>query len=278
VKAARADAQGSAADLANVRLSLQAQLASAYFQLRGLDAQRQLLDRTVAAYKRAEDLTVTRHQGGVANGLDVSRAQNILSDAKAQISDVANQRAATEHQIAALVGENASLFALAVSPVLAAPPQVPTTVPSELLQRRPDIAEAERAMYSANARIGVARAAFYPSLTLGASGGFDATYGALLSNPATFWAPPPPPPPTRLLAQQSIDQRDAATAAQRTEDLAMVRYRDGASDYLDVVTAQTAALAAERNSLIVETQRLQAAVTLIRALGGGFQRTDVVKS
>jgi len=316
VKATRADAQASEADLANVRLSLQAQLADAYFRLRGLDSQSRLLDRTVAAYSRAHDLTETRHDGGIANGLDVNRARNILADAKAQVSEVLNERAAVEHQIAALIGESASSFTLAPVEHLPEPPLLPAGLPSELLQRRPDIAEAERRIYAANARIGVARAAYFPTITLGASGGFNATQGALLSNPATFWAVGPAQAllavldggrrrgevklrrgqfdeaaahyretvltafrevedalaAARLLAQASADQRDAATAAQRTEDLALVRYRDGASDYLEVVTAQTAALVAERNLLTLETNRMQATIALIRASGGDYQR------
>jgi multidrug efflux system outer membrane protein len=318
VAATRAEAQASAADLANVRLSLQAQLAETYFQLRGLDAQRALLERTVAAYARALDLTTTRHSGGIASGLDVSRARNILSDAKAQISDVLNQRAASEHAIAALIGEPASSFALAPVDGLGSPPQIPATLPSELLQRRPDVAEAERRIFAANARIGVARAALFPSLTLGAGGGFDAAQGALLSNPATFWALGPAQAlltifdggrraaqvrisraqydeaaasyrstvlaafrevedglaAARLLAQESVDEREAAAAAERTEALALVRYRDGASDYLDVVTAQTAALDAERTAIALDTRRLQTAVTLVRALGGGFDSRE----
>lgn len=315
VKASRADAQASAADLADVRLSLQAEVADAYYRLRGLDAQRALLDNTVKAYTRAHDLTVTRHDGGIANGLDVSRAQTILSDARAQISDVANQRAQVEHEIAALVGVTPAEFTMPVTTTLPVPPLIPPAVPSELLQRRPDIAEAERRIYAANARIGVAKAAFFPSLTLGASGGFESIGGALLSNPASFWTLGPAMAletifdggrraarvkisraqydeaaadyrgtvltafrdvedsfaAARLLAQESVDESKAAAAAQRTEDLALVRYRDGASDYLDVVTAQTAALSAERTALALETRRLQAAVSLVRNLGGDYR-------
>ncbi|SFR82262.1 efflux transporter outer membrane subunit [Sphingomonas jatrophae] len=314
VRAARADAQASAADLADVRLSLQAQLADAYVRLRGLDAERALLDRTVSAFARAHQLTVTRHDGGIASGLDVSRAQTLLSDARARIAEVVNRRAALEHQIAALVGEVPSSFSLAARDGLAPPPLVPPGLPSELLQRRPDVAQAERRIFAANARIGVARAAFFPTLTLGGAAGFDATSGALLSNPATFWALGPAQAvlalfdggrrraqvrisraqfdeaaaeyrgtvltafrevedaiaAARLLAQASVDQRAAASAAARTEALALVRYRDGASDYLEVVTAQTAALDAERSAILLQTSRLQAAVALVRALGGGF--------
>ncbi|MGI4878659.1 MAG: efflux transporter outer membrane subunit [Janthinobacterium lividum] len=314
VRASRADSAASAADLAAVRLSLQASLGDAYFRLRGFDAQAELLRQTVAAYTRARDLTTTRHAGGIASGLDVSRADNLLSDAKAQISDVANQRAAVEHEIAVLVGEVASSFAIAPTVRPLDPPGVATGVPSQLLQRRPDVAEAERRMAAANFRIGVARAAFYPSLSLGASGGFEATSGSLFSAAASYWALGPAAAlltifdggrnraqlrisraqyeetsadyrstvltafreaedniaATRNLAAQAIDQRDAASAAERTRELALTRYRDGASDYLDVVTAQTAALDAERATLAVQTLRMQTAVALVRALGGGY--------
>ena len=271
----------------------------------------------VAAYSRAQDLTTTRHGGGIASGIDVSRARTILSDAKAQISDVQNQRAATEHEIAALVGETASSFSIAPAGNLPAPPLVPPSLPSELLQRRPDVAEAERQVFAANARIGVARAAFFPSLTLGASGGFQSTAGALLSNPATFWALGPLQAALsifdggkrragvkiaraqydeaaanyrqtvltafreveddlaaqRLLVASEADQAEATRAAERTRDLALTRYHDGASDYLEVVLAQTAALDAERSLLQLRARQLQVASDTFRALGGGYPVT-----
>jgi multidrug efflux system outer membrane protein len=315
IRAARGDADATLADTANTRLALQADLADAYFRLRGLDTQLDLLRQTVSAYARAYALADTRHTGGVASGLDVSRAQNILSDAKAQISANAAARAAVEHSIAALVGVPASSFSIPYARSQIAPPAVPAGAPSLLLQRRPDIAAAERRVFAANARIGVARAAFFPDLTLGASGGLETVGGAsLLSSPAAFWALGPAAAAltlldggrrsaqlrqaravqreqaanyratvlaafnqvedqlsaARLLAEQEVSERDAATAAAKTQDLALTRYRDGASDYLDVVTAQTAALTAESSAIAVRTERLQAAVALVRALGGGF--------
>lgn len=313
VRATRAEAQATDADLAATRLALQTGLADAYFRLRGLDAQAELLRQTVAAYERAYQLTDTRHQGGIASGLDTSRSQTILASARAQISAIASARAAVEHSVAALIGQPASTFSLPPTKTgQIDPPIVPTGAPSTLLQRRPDIAAAERRTAAANARIGIARAAWFPSLTLGAGGGWEATGGALLSAPATFWAIGPIEAAltlfdggrraarvrqsravfdeaaadyratvltafreaedqiaaARALGAQEDAQRAAAAAAARTEALALTRYRDGASDYLDVVTAQTAALEAERDAIAIRTQRLQAAVALVRALGG----------
>ncbi|MFT3968429.1 MAG: efflux transporter outer membrane subunit, partial [Sphingobium sp.] len=187
VKAARADADASGADLAAARLSLQAAVADAYMRLRGLDAEAELLRRTVEAFDRAYALTRTRHEGGIASGIDVNRAKTALGNARAQISAIANERAATEHELAALVGAVASGFAVAphVQPLTA--PDVPPGAPSELLQRRPDVAAAERRIQAANARIGVARAAFFPTLTLGLGGGWETTRGELLRTPNTFW-------------------------------------------------------------------------------------------
>lgn len=317
VAAARAEADASQRDLASARLSLQAAVADAYSRLRGLDAEAALLRQTVEAFGRAYQLTSTRHDGGIASGIDVNRARTVLANARAQISAVANERAATEHEIAALVGALASDFTIEprVQPLTA--PDVPAGVPSELLQRRPDIAAAERRIYAANARIGVARAAFFPSLTLGLSGGFQTTQGDLLGRSSGFWGLGPVSTlltifdggrrraqvqlsraeyeevaasyrdtvltafrqvedavaANRHLTAQAVDQRDAAAAAERTSNLALTRYRQGASDYLEVVTAQTDALDAKRALLTVETQRMRASIALVRALGGSSDAT-----
>lgn len=312
VKAARADAQASEADLASARLSLQAAVADAYARLRGLDAEAELLRQTVDAFGKAYQLTVTRHDGGISSGIDVNRAKTVLDNARAQISAVANERAATEHEIAALVGAVASDFSLPVRVQPLVAPEMPAGAPSELLQRRPDIAAAERRMFAANARIGVAKAAFFPTLTLGLSGGYQTTHGDLLSKASSFWGLGPAAAvlslfdggrrkaevkmsraeyeeysagyretvlsafrqvedaiaANRHLADQAVSQRGAATAAGRTSELALTRYRDGASDYLEVVTAQTDALEAQRALLAVETQRMRASVALVKALGG----------
>ena len=314
VRASEAAAQASASDLAGVRLGLQAQLATAYFDMRGLDARIVLLRQTVEAYQRAFNLTDTRHTGGIASGIDVSRSQNQLSSAKAELSAVDIDRQRDEHAIAVLVGEAPAGFSIAVVDNQAPPPPIPAGLPSTLLERRPDIAAAERRVAAANARIGVARAALFPSVTLGASAGFEAVTGALLTASNGFWALGPLAAglsifdggrrragvriaraefdetvadyrqtvlvafreveddlaSQRFLAAQEADQREAALAAERTRELALTRYRDGASDYLEVVTAQTAALDAERALLDVRSRQVQIATDTIRALGGRY--------
>ena len=313
--AATAEAQASGSDVAAIRLGLQAALATDYFNLRGLDARITLLRQTVDAYGKASALTNTRHEGGVASGIDVSRAEAQLASARSELDGVLADRANLEHAIAILIGQSPSSFSLAVADTALSAPAVPVRVPSTLLERRPDIEAAERRTFAANARIGVARAAFFPTITLGAAGGYEATQGhSLLSASSGFWALGPLGAAltlfdggaraaqvralraefeeaaanyratvltafreveddlalARQLAAQKQDQSVAVRAAEHTRDLALVRYRDGASDYLEVVTAQTAALDAERALLQIHARRLGVAADLVRALGGGF--------
>ncbi|MDG2529247.1 efflux transporter outer membrane subunit [Caulobacter endophyticus] len=188
VEAGRADAQASAADLAAVRLSLQAQLADAYFQLRGADAQIAVLASTADAYRQALDLTRRRQVGGASSALDTGRAETQLATALAQQEQAKADRALLEHALAVLVGEPASSFSVASVEGLSDAPLTPVSTPSLVLQRRPDIAAAERRVAAANARIGVARAAWFPTVTLAASGGWQSTGGELLTTANRVWA------------------------------------------------------------------------------------------
>lgn len=188
VAAQRAGQQGAAADLANARLSAQATLAQTYFQLRALDATQKLLDDTVAAYAQSLKLTQNQYAQGVAARSDVIQAQTQLQSAQAAALDNGVVRAQDEHAIAVLVGQSASTFSLPPIPLDAEPPSVPVGVPSVLLERRPDIAAAERRAAAANEEIGVAMSAYFPSLTLSAQGGFQSSVlSQLFTLPSRFW-------------------------------------------------------------------------------------------
>lgn len=322
VAAGKADAAAAAADLASVKLSLEAQLADQYIRLRGYDVQERILKDTLDAYRQGLDLTQRRFEGGVASGLDVSRAKAQWSDAMAQVSEVEAQRALTEHAIASLVGTPASRFSLQASTEPMQIPAIPLGVPSTLLQRRPDIASAERRVYAANAEIGVARAAFFPRLSLSAAFGWQNTgMGALLNAGNRYWALGPELAMSlfdggkrraqvqvaqanldatagvyrqtvltafqqvednlsllQKLGKEAQEQDDAAAASRDSQTIATNRYREGAVNYLDVVSAQTAALQAERSAEQVRTRRLQASVDLIRALGGGWDSSQLPAS
>jgi NodT family efflux transporter outer membrane factor (OMF) lipoprotein len=189
VESQREQAQASAADLATVNLSMHADLALDYFQARSLDAEEQLLNNTVQQYEQALQLTESRFQGGIASEVEVQQAKTILQTTRAQAIDVGIARAQFEHAVAILIGKPPAEFSLSPLPLTTPPPHIPISVPSELLERRPDIAAAERRVASANAQIGVAKSAYYPQISLGASGGFESSaITTLLNGPSGVWS------------------------------------------------------------------------------------------
>ena len=189
VESSSALAQASNADLANAMLSLQSELAVDYFQLRGLDSQQALLDQIVASYQQYVELTTLRFHAGLSSDSDLSLAQTQLDQTIAQSTDIGVARAQYEDAIATLIGTPASSFRLSPAPLRLVLPAIPAGLPSELLERRPDIAAAERRIDSANAEIGVAQAAFYPTLNLNGSGGFESiNIGTVIQGPSALWA------------------------------------------------------------------------------------------
>jgi NodT family efflux transporter outer membrane factor (OMF) lipoprotein len=261
VAAGRAQAQASAADLESARLSLQAQLADDYIVLRGLDRQIALLNQTVIAYERALALTQARHDGGVAAGLDVARAQTQLGTSRSLAAQTLALRAVSEHAIAALIGESASAFSIEPRQVRIVLPDVPVGLPATLVQRRPDIAAAQRRVAATNAGVGVARAAFFPAITLGSAIGYQSTAASnWIAAPNVFWSVG-----TSLLfdlfdagkrkaqvaqAQAALDESGSVyrsvvlTAFQQVEDgLALVNH------YRTAATEEHAATAAAERSL-----------------------------
>jgi NodT family efflux transporter outer membrane factor (OMF) lipoprotein len=189
VESQKATAQATAADLANVDLSIRSELATDYFEMRGLDTQQRLLDNTVVQYEQYLELTQARFKGGVATDSDVALAQTQLDQTRAQAIDVGVARAQYEHAIATLTGVPASSFSLAFAPLDLQLPQVPVGVPSQLLERRPDVAAAERRANAANAQIGIAIAAYYPTINITGTGGFESkSAGTLLQGPSSLWS------------------------------------------------------------------------------------------
>ncbi len=221
--AARAEAEASAADLAAVELSLRAELATDYFSLRGADATTQLLEDAVKDYDRAYDVTRNRYQEGIAAATDVDQADTLRQNARAQLASVRLQRAQLVHAIAVLIGEAPSRFSLAPGPLAGAPPPIDPGLPSTLLQRRPDVARAERAVAAANAEIGVARAAWFPVFSLSGAAGYESTLASTwLAAPSRFWSLGPAGSLPLLDAGARVAQTRQARAAY---DEAVASYR-----------------------------------------------------
>jgi NodT family efflux transporter outer membrane factor (OMF) lipoprotein len=223
VAAAGEEAQATAADLQTARLSLHAELAMDYFELRSADAQKQLLDDTVKAYTDALQLTVNRFEGGAAPKSDVAQAETQLDTARVEDTDVSVVRAQYEHAIAVLIGKPPAAFSLAPSPLNTTPPRIPLGVPSDLLERRPDIAAAERRVAEANEQIGIARAAYFPTVILSATAGFEGTSPLnWFAWPTRFWAVGP------SLAETLFDRgqrRGTSEAARASYDATVATYR-----------------------------------------------------
>ncbi|MDB5780513.1 efflux transporter outer membrane subunit [Caballeronia mineralivorans] len=257
VGAQKAGEQSAAADLANARLSAQGTLAQTYFQLRSLDAQQRLLDDTVAAYQRTLQLTQNQYAQGTAARSDVIQAQTQLLSAQAAAIDNGVARAQFEHAIAALVGEPASTFSIAASPLDATPPEVPLEMPSAILERRPDVASAERKAAAANEQIGVTIAAFFPTLTFSASGGFqNSVLSQLLSAPSRFWTLGPSLAANIFDGGLRIAQTEAARAAY---DSAVATYRQTILSAFQDVEDNLASQRILANEVVVQEQAVASA-------------------
>ena len=223
IEAAKEQAQASAGDLENVKLELQTELASYYFTIRGLDSQKRLLDDTVVVYQKAYDLTNNRYNGGVASKAEVAQAKTQLNQTQAQSIDLGEQRAQLEHAIAVLTGKPPEGFHVSVAELKNTIPAIPLGIPSELLQRRPDIAASERQVAAANAQIGIAKAAFYPDLVIAAEGGLQS--GGIVnwfSWPSRFWGLGP------QLTQTIFDagrRRAQVTISEAAYDATVASYR-----------------------------------------------------
>ena len=319
VREYRYAAQVSAADLENERLTEQASLAVYYFELRGQDALQDLYNRTIDADRKALELTKALVETGIDSPESQAQADVTLQDAEAQAVGIATNRAIYEHAIATLIGKPASEFEMPVKALATSPPPIPIGVPSQLLQRRPDIAAAERTMAQANALIGVEKAAYYPSLNLTGSGGLESSLiSKLFSAPALFWSMGASASELifdaglrkstvaqytanynadvaayrqavltgfqqvedylatlRITSTQVEKQQSAVNAAKRYLEIAQSRYQTGLDPYLNVITEQTTLLSDQQTEVTLRVSEMTAAVQLIEALGGGWDRNQL---
>ena len=257
VTASAASAQSLAAQLANARLLFQAELAQDYFQLHGIDAQIELFDRTAASYQEYLTLTKNRFAAGVASDLDVAQAESQLYETQSQLIDLGTQRAALEHAIAALTGKAPAELTLPPATLRAPPPPVPSGVPSALLERRPDIADAERRVAAANEQIGIARAAYYPLVTLSGSAGFQSSgFVQWFGLPSRFWSVGP------QLAEILFDagrRRSVVAQEQAAYDATVAAYRQTVLTAFEQVEDNLAALRILQSEADKLEQTIQAA-------------------
>jgi NodT family efflux transporter outer membrane factor (OMF) lipoprotein len=321
VEQARANAQASAADLASVDLALHAEMAADYFALRGIDSEIKLLTDTVSDLEQQLNLTQRRFHGGVATQVDVAQAQTQLETVRAQLVDLGVARAQFEHAIGTIANYDVSSFSIPPSPLDGPLPQIPLGLPSQLLERRPDIAAAERRTAAANAQIGVTVSAYYPTISLTASGGFESTNpGTWIQGPSSMWTLGAQAAELlfdagqrhaltdqarhdyqaqadayrntvfsafqdvedqlsglRILEQESTVESQAVAAARRSFDLSNARYKGGVTSYLEVLTAEATLLEDQRTAIDIESRQYADSVNLIRALGGGWDATQLPK-
>ena len=315
-------AQGAAADLENMRLSVQAELAVDYYELRNQDALKPLLDATVQSDSDTLKLMQVRYKAGLESDQAVAMSEEQLKAAQVLDTNLGILRAQYEHAIAVLVGEPSSSFSIPATVMKTTLPVIPVGLPSQLLERRPDIASAERAVAQANAQIGVARTAYFPDLTLSAAAGFEAlSLADWFSWPSRFWAVGAGLSETlfdaglrratvaqyraaydqtvanyrqtvlsafqqaednlaalRILSQSSQQQNEAVQAAQRNLDEATARYKAGLDPYLNVLSAQVTLSDDQQTALNLHLQQLVASVQLIKALGGGWEASQLPPS
>ena len=319
VEAAGASAQQSAADLENTRLLLTAELASNYFNLRELDIELDVVQRAIALQRKALELATSRHDLGATSGLDVAQQQALLDNTLTQVDVLGRQRAQYEHAIATLIGVSASSFSLPQMPLNPTLPSIPMGVPSQLLERRPDIAGAERRTQAANAQIGIAISAYYPNVTLSGAGGFASSQaGTWIQGPSALWSLGGSAvellfdagrrhaitdqardayeaqtanyrqsvlnafqevednlAALRILNDEAATQNAAVQASIRSLNLSTSRYKGGVTTYLEVLTAQTTQLSNQRTQADITTRQFAASVQLIKALGGGWDTSQL---
>jgi NodT family efflux transporter outer membrane factor (OMF) lipoprotein len=298
---------------------MHALLAVDYFAARSLDAEEKLLKDTVVQYEQAYQLNEDLYEGGLASEVEVEQARTILETTRAQMVDVGVARAQYEHAVAVLIGKPPADFTLPPLPLTAPPPLIPVTLPSQLLERRPDVAQAERQVASANAQVGLAKTAYYPLVNIMAAGGLESgSITTLFQGPSALWSAGASAAITifdvgrrralndeakagydssvafyrqtvlsafqqvednlaslRVLEQEAGVQATAVQAAQQSLALSNTRYDGGVTSYLEVITAQNAALADEVTAVNILGRRMASAVLLIQALGGGGEKKEL---